>query len=54
MPVEQDFAGKQKADVRGLSSSALPSVHYLWTLVDAIMSWKRKQEEEAQLSAFCQ
>lgn len=34
MPVEQDFAGKQKADVRGLSSAAIPDVHYLWMHID--------------------
>lgn len=29
MPVEQDFEGKQKADVRGLSSAAVSDVQYL-------------------------
>lgn len=29
MPVEQDYAGKQKADVRVLSSAAVSDVHYL-------------------------
>lgn len=51
MPVEQDFVGKQKADVRGLSSAAVSDVHYLWTHVDLMLFLKHKQEEEAE---FCQ
>ena len=56
MPVEHDYAGKQKADVVPvLSLATVSDVHYLWRHGALMLFLKSKQEVDNWTdSAFCQ